>query len=355
MTVAFKELQGSPIEDYGPNGITARREVVCSWADRHALRDELLGDGYAFNTTPAATYPGNDQLVAMNVQIKPFDNAVPGVAGALSTNEFTDIKTEIADYDIGDASSKKTRAHISIGYELIPLATLSWPTGSVPGNQIENETFLTYRRTSGTEYAILKGGGGLRWEDDIQGLEPPKEAFPTQRIPVTDHILTWHRVLDPPWSAINRVKGTVNRDEWFGFPAQTILFDGEDSERQFYMFGGNDPLMASWRITYTFRERRIQFEDENGNAQVGGWCHTWREEPAENARWSRLVRAKKVFGAEASQEGVPAGTFVTVKNVANLPIYIYNESGANIINAAITDKDFFNLFKYQSHLPFSNP
>jgi hypothetical protein len=329
LTVAFKELQGSPTENYGPNGITAQRDVVCSWADRHDLRDELLGDGYSFGNTAAATYPDNDQLVAMNVQIKPFDNAVPGVAGALSTDEFTDIKTEIADYDIGDASSKKVRAHISIG----------------PGSStnIENNTFLTYRRSSSVEYMLLKGGGGLRWEDDLD-LEPPKEAFPTQRIPVTDHILTWHRVLDPPWEAINRVKGTVNKEEWFGFPAQTILFDKEDSERQFYMFGGLDPLMASWRITYTFRERRIQFKDRAGNAQVGGWCHTWREGPVGRAEWQRLIRADSFPGASFT------GWF-PVLDAGGDNIYIYDESPANIISANITSKDFFNLFRYQQHLP----
>jgi hypothetical protein len=350
MTVPFKELAGSPVENYGPNGINAQRKVVCSWADRYDLRDELLGDGYSFNTTPAAVYPNNEELIAMTVRIEPYKDAPPGWQGQLSTTPFDEIGTHIADYDVGDAESKTTRAMITVGYELIPLTTLSWPTGEVPGgNQqpIEPQTFLTYRRSSSTEYMLLKGGGGLRWESDLQDLEPPKEAFPTQRIPVTDHILTWHRVLDPPWEAINLVKGTVNREEWFGFPAQTILFDKEDSERQFYMFGsgGGDPLQASWRITYTFRERRIKYIDENGVDQIGGWCHSWREEPAGEASWDRLVRVAPI----TSGGQFTGWTFRS--DSQGRRIYIYNESEANAANANTTAKDFLNLFRYQHHLP----
>jgi hypothetical protein len=349
VTVPFKELAGSPIENYGANGINAQRKVVCSWADRYDLRDELLGDGYSFNTTPAAVYPNNEELIAMTVRIEPFNDAPPGWQGQLSTTQFDEIGRHIADYDVGDAESKTTRAMISISYELIPLTTLTWPTGEAPGDP-EPQTFLTYRRSSSTEYMLLKGGAGFRWEDDLD-LEPPKESFPTLRIPVTDHILTWHRVLDPPWEAINLVKGTVNRDAFFGFPEQTILFDKEESERQFYMFGsgGGDPLQAAWRITYTFRERQIKFRDQNGDAQIGGWCHTWREEPTNEATFARLTRATWLPQGGPAADGIwdhtedPDGNF----------IFIYDESGATIANANVTAKDFLNLFRYQHQLPSS--
>ena len=39
MTVVFKELAGSPVESFSPQGMQAERKILCAWADRDANPD----------------------------------------------------------------------------------------------------------------------------------------------------------------------------------------------------------------------------------------------------------------------------------------------------------------------------
>jgi hypothetical protein len=72
MTVAFKELAGSPIEKFSSIGMQAQRVLVCAWNDRRALVEELLGEGYEYGATNPACYPGVALVVVTNVRVEPF-------------------------------------------------------------------------------------------------------------------------------------------------------------------------------------------------------------------------------------------------------------------------------------------
>jgi len=59
MTVAFKELAGSPVEYYTPEGFRAERRLLCAWDDRHAVVEQLVGNGYPFGGQSQAAYPAD--------------------------------------------------------------------------------------------------------------------------------------------------------------------------------------------------------------------------------------------------------------------------------------------------------
>jgi hypothetical protein len=72
MTTAFKELPGSPKENYGPNGMTAERQLICAWQDRNAFVQEILGEGYQSGITNPVSYPGVTTALAAQVAVEPF-------------------------------------------------------------------------------------------------------------------------------------------------------------------------------------------------------------------------------------------------------------------------------------------
>jgi len=139
MAVAFKELAGSPVETYTPEGMKAQRRILVAWEDRHAMVAELLGDEFEFGGRPQAHYPNRNGVVAMDVRLEPWPEC-PDEQGA-----FSDITTDLNSY-----SGKYTQ--IVVDYELLDM------TGSRPDlPDVEADTFLIYRMDFGGEYIELPG------------------------------------------------------------------------------------------------------------------------------------------------------------------------------------------------------
>ena len=78
------------------------------------------------------------------------------------------------------------------------------------------------------------------------------------RVPVIEHLLTWHRVVSPPWAAIRNATGMVNAAGFLGAAAETVLFDGATAKKQFLGIDGTGLATFGWRLTYTFREKTIK-------------------------------------------------------------------------------------------------
>ena len=72
MTVPFKELDGSPVETFGPDGPKAQRRILVAWEDRQAMIAELLGDGYQVGAAPPAGYPLCPSALAMEIRSQPW-------------------------------------------------------------------------------------------------------------------------------------------------------------------------------------------------------------------------------------------------------------------------------------------
>ena len=191
MSAAFKELAGSPVEMYGPEGLQAQRMLLCAWDDREQVVQRLLGDGYEYGGSSRAPYPGKPDIVAMRARCEPFtDDVAPQVLSELTEglNRYNGF------------------AKVTVNYELLVVSDRK----DAPA--VESGTFLTYRQDVDSETVPLSGDS-FSWEDE-PGESVPEEALPVVRVPVVEHHFTWHRVVNPPWQAIRECIGTVNGGEF---------------------------------------------------------------------------------------------------------------------------------------------
>jgi hypothetical protein len=264
MSVAFKELAGSPLETFSAEGMRAQRRLVVAWEDRHAMVAQLLGEGYQLGGASPAAYPGRQGIVAIEVQLEPWP-ASPDDQGP-----FTEVTSQLNSY-----SGKF--AQLTVDYELLDaVAIRSDLPPPHPG------TVLTYRMELGGE-SMRIGGENLHWQSNPQ-WPVSSDAVPALRIPIIEHHLTWHRVVRPPWGAIRNATGGVNAELFLGAPAETILFDGAMAKKQFLGLDPAGEAAFGWRVTYVFREKAIK----RGSA-LFGWNHRYRTVPSNTPGWDRLL------------------------------------------------------------------
>jgi hypothetical protein len=268
MTLLFKELAGSPTETYGELGMTAQRRLLCAYEDRLKAVAVLLGQGGVLGGQPAAAYPGRPAACAVEVRVEPFEKR-PDDQG-----QFDDLTADLNNYS-------NQFAQLIVDYEMLDSAL------GVKLPKVHKSTILSYRMDFGGEYIRLPGQS-LQWQSGATIPVPP-EVVPTLRIPVVEHHVTWHRVLDPPWDAIRSCAGAINSADFMGAAAETVLFDGAKASRE---FTGMDSFLApqfGWKITYVFREKAIKVLAASGSGTTYGWNHTYRDLPAPQSCWDRLV------------------------------------------------------------------
>jgi hypothetical protein len=264
----FKELAGSPVETYDPEGMTAQRRLLCAYEDRHAVLVALLGDGYEFGGHAQSPYPGRSGVLAMRVRVEPFEKR-PDDQG-----QFDDLTADLNRYS-------GQFVEVAVDYELVAAESGDpLPPKPPPG------TTMTYAMDFGGEYLALPSHA-LRWQSDATTPVPPG-AVPTLRIPISEHHVTWHRVVNPPWEAIRASLGAVNAGEFLGTAPETLLFDGAKADR---VFAGLDELRQpqyAWRILYVFREKTIKAMRGLEAEAVYGWNHAYRAVPPESG-WDKPV------------------------------------------------------------------
>lgn len=236
MTLPFHELAGSPVETYGPEGVTARRVLACAWPDRGALVQALLGDGYPFgNGGGRAAYPAAPAAVAMRVRVEPLMHDPTG-------QPLTGLTEGLGAYH--------GFARVTVDYEMLD------PTEHAALAAPEPGTLLTYRTEPAEEHVLLPGDG-LSWPGNpAAGF--PADARGTVRLPAVRHRLTWRRVVRPPWSAIRRCTGALNEAEFLGAAVGTLLFEGAAAQREFLRLSELDKAEHVWRLEYSFRENPLR-------------------------------------------------------------------------------------------------
>lgn len=262
MTIAFRELAGSPVETYGPDGFRARRVLVCAWDDRQGLIEQLLGDGYDPGGRSRAAYPDSPDAVAMRLRCEPLlEDLVPQVLAEVSEglNRYRGL------------------AKVTVDYELL------LPADRPELVEVPSGTFLTYAQDFRNE-AISLPTHSLLWQGAVSAPVPP-DAQAKLQVTIIEHRLTWHRVVRPPWEAMRRSAGTINRDPFFGSPATTVLLAGVAAQREFIRLGPTKRAELAWRIGYVFREKAVK---TTGNAVVG-WNHSYRSVPAASPGWDVLA------------------------------------------------------------------
>jgi hypothetical protein len=268
MAVVFKELAGSPVETYEPEGLKAERRLLCAYEDRHAVVAALLGSDQLGGPS-RAFYPGYPGVVAVRVRVEPFERK-PDQRG-----QFDDLTADLNSYS-------GQFVEVRIQYELFGI-----DGGHSRLPKTRQGTFLTYRMDFGGEY-LVQPEHTLHWQSDATIPVSPGAA-PTLRIPITEHHVTWHRVANPPWDAMRECIGAVNAGPFLGAAAETVLFDGAKADRQ---FTGLDDLLQpqfGWRITYVFREKTIKTLDGDACPTLYGWNHSYRSQPAGGSHWDKLL------------------------------------------------------------------
>ncbi len=253
MSIAFRELGGSPVEQYDTSGFSARREFLIAWEDRDAFAIEVLGEAARHGGGSGVAYPGNNMAAAIEVKYEPVDADHP------DSQEISLLAEGLNSY-----SGSFAKAVVSYG-------TIT-PRDRLDGPQNEAGTHLTYSMSHAVgDSNILPGG--WEWDDTSLAISTNYKLY--KRIPVSVHNLTWHNVINPPWSTIHALQGTINNAVFLGCPIDTILFEGVEAEKTFRAGFREGESPFAWKIKYIFRERSIKH-----SASVYGWNHIYRESPA---------------------------------------------------------------------------
>ncbi|HLA85338.1 MAG TPA: hypothetical protein VJL29_11135 [Thermoguttaceae bacterium] len=253
MSVAFRELGGSPREQYDANGFSARREFLIAWEDRDAFAVEVLGEAAQYGGTFWTTYPGKPSVFAVRIRFEPIDADRPD-------------RKELAGLTEGLNSYSNSFAKAVVEYETVN------ELDREDGPENEDGTQISYKMLFSAEYQPI-GPGGWSWVDTSDPL--PADQPLVKWVPMTEHHLTWRKVVHPPWTMIQALQGTVNQSEFLGCPAGTLLFEGAQAGKLYAGDIASGPSPFCWEIKYLFRERSIKHD---GN--VHGWNHFYREDPA---------------------------------------------------------------------------
>ena len=260
MTVSFKELGGSPVEQYDLEGFSARREFLIAWEDRDAFAAEVLGSTSQLGGTVPVHYPDRETVTAVRLRYQPLDPDSPDVQSIETLTE-------------GLNSYSGSFAKALVDYKTITVRDrMDGPIGEIG-------THLTYRMMFAGEARPITPRGWT-WADD-PSVPAPDDLNLVKMIPITEHHLTWHQVVNPPWSTIHDLQGKVNSAEFLGCPAETLLFEGADANKLFRAGFETGESEFVWQLRYVFRERSIKHAGE-----TYGWNHSYREKPA---GWAKLT------------------------------------------------------------------
>ena len=264
--VEVEELASSPAESGTREGdYDFARWFKVAWSDRIDFVNHMFNDG-PFGLP--VQHPDADFLFVYDFTIEPL---IPDPRDRVPT---------IADTYLHYI--QHTLAVVKIGYK--PLTE----EGEAPAGDpdLPTGTWATYTARDSGEFITIPSRT-MKWESDFGPDSPPvsPDAHPTIAIPLTDHVVTWFRVPNPPFSTIEDRRGEVN-DEPFRFPTtgiempkETLLFMGSSKERHFTLKPNGVP---TWRLEFVFSERNIKNFGSEGTDY--GWNHAWRDHPA---KWDK--------------------------------------------------------------------
>ncbi len=264
MPTLFKELAGSPSEQYDSDGFLATRTFLIAWEDRDAFAAEVMGTASEYGGGISVQYPGKPAVYAVRLRFEPFDPDAP------------DVQT-LDDLTAGLNSYTCSFAKAIVDYRTL----IEQDRDDGPANQAG--TYLSYRMVYHTDTVPITIDG-WEWNDEPTAALP-SDLEPVKIVPVTEHRLTWHQVINPPWTVIHSIQGKVNASEFLGCPAETLLFEGAEATKLFRAGIGENAADFAWQIDYTFRERSIKH-----GGDVYGWNHVYRGDPA---GWDRLTNGSE--------------------------------------------------------------
>ncbi len=104
MPTLFKELAGSPSEQYNSEGFHATRTFLIAWEDRDDFAAEVMGTAAGYGGGGPIHYPGKPAVCAVRLRFEPFDPDAP------------DVQT-LGDLMVGLNSYGRSLAKATVDYE----------------------------------------------------------------------------------------------------------------------------------------------------------------------------------------------------------------------------------------------
>ena len=105
------------------------------------------------------------------------------------------------------------------------------------------------------------------------------------RVPVIEHVLSWHAVTEVPVDEIRLIHGGVNNADFLGAPAETLLFDSATIDTEFVLPLRFDDPRQTFRVDYIFREMQI-LNAAGGREATWGWV--FRSSPPDRIGWAEV-------------------------------------------------------------------
>lgn len=264
----YKELGGSPLEQYDQKGFTAQREFLVPWEQRQAFAEKVLGSAAIPPVNQVLNYPGKDRTIAYRLKFEPLDPAA--IKDALIEN----LQEHLPDY-----SGSLLKA--TVYYQSVDDDDRNDVPNTQPGS------WISYKMSVDVIEETVSLGQ-WKWSDNASIAVDP-ELTGIKRIPVTVHHVTWNRVVGPPWSTISTMQGKVNSDSFLGCAAGTLLFEGAVGNKLYHKGDsvGDLPSAFTWQLLYVFREKSVKYGGE-----IFGWNHFYRSDPV---GWLPLVHQEKML------------------------------------------------------------
>ncbi len=237
----------SPTESHSPGMSQGQRTFLCTWSERGNAAVWFLGDadvnetgngGPSNNTISRLipqTYPGNEKVIATTINISGHQSVGQSGNANASLGNASDANITI--------TNSYTMAKLEVGYSL-ELYRADVTDAQISGGLHEYDRYVSIPETrSSAEYLSMPAGmmGYIGISGYANGT--PTVPFNPGRISPWEEVpIVWHRVPDAAWDATSVASylyqrvygnatqpgyiGTVNRAEFFGRAAGTMLFQG---------------------------------------------------------------------------------------------------------------------------------
>jgi hypothetical protein len=265
--VSFEEISDSPQLTISAKAtqISAVRKFLIDWADYPTFITQLLG-GWSITGTgaaqsyPPSVFPGWPQLLADNVNMVPFDDAVQSQTISNASN----------------AHNAYTKALVTVNYKPFVLNGAGGNNNRMPGEpDVPDGTFLDLESEAASEMLTLPGHT-VFWYTSGAYASNPVDSNQNAGIEIgcEEFRLTWSRVPNPPWSIIQAAVGLLNNASFLGYGTRQVIFQGCSRKRSFQIQDKN-----LWTLTYKFKCRSIR------------WDYFYRSFPAAKVGFDKIVDA----------------------------------------------------------------
>lgn len=224
ITVEYEELDGSPQEAYDSNGFHATRTIMCNWAERHTLAQQLKGSQQTYGSnimsTMPAKYPHYPRARVKEVEIR--GDGQPEIEGATKLYEKAVLTVQYGIYELEEETLVEESIEPSAEFLTLPNKNLYWGYG-------ENKVALAEAEAPGFLISMADWVYTLKYQKD-----PPE----------------WLSYIEGKTNDAPVKSKSLNRT----FPTETLLGGRPNLSRTITTFGEK-----AWTVTVRFTYRNIEW------------------------------------------------------------------------------------------------